>query len=214
MLSRREGSTSIGHTLEQELGLTENNLAIPDISGRVELKATRKNSSSLITLFAFNKAVWRIHPKEVIEKYGYIDEKSRQALQSRVSCSRYNSRNLKIELDKIDHKVHLYSNTEDLLATWNIYTIVGKFISKFEKLLIVFADTRRVHGKESFLFNEAYLLKEPLPECFLRAFENSQIVIELRMYLKNTGSVRNHGTAFRIKESDIIHLYKDKQQIL
>ena len=38
--SRRNGPTGIGHTLEQELNLDETNLAIPDIGGRVELKAT------------------------------------------------------------------------------------------------------------------------------------------------------------------------------
>ena len=49
--SKRKGSTGVGLTLERELGLTENNLAIPDINGRVELKATRRKSNSLITLF-------------------------------------------------------------------------------------------------------------------------------------------------------------------
>ena len=212
--SKREGSGGVGHTLEQELGLTENNLAIPDISGRVELKATRKKSNSMITLFALDRDAWKLHQKEIIEKYGYIDKEKRQSLYSTVSCSQYNSQNLKIELDKTQQKIHLYHNSESLLATWSIYTIIGTFESKLKNLLIVFADTQRVHGKESFLFNEAYLFKETSPECFLKAFENSQVVIDLRMHLKPEGSVRNRGTAFRIKERDMVHLYKEKQQIL
>ena len=212
--SQRKGSGSVGHTLEQELGLSENNLAIPDISGRVELKATRRQSNSMITLFTLDRDAWKLHQREVIKKYGYIDRKNRQALQSRVSCSQCNSRNLKIKLDKTQQKTHLYHNSGDLLATWSIYTIIGKFESKLKNLLIVFADTQCVHGKESFLFNKAYLLKKTSPECFLKAFENSQIAVELRMYLEPEGSVRNRGTAFRIKESDMIHLYKHKQQIL
>ena len=212
--SKRKGSGGVGYTLEQELGLTESNLAIPDIGGRVELKATRKNSNSLITLFTFNRAVWQLHPREIIKKYGYIDEEKRQALKSTVSCSQHNSQNLKIKLDKTQQKIYLYHNLENLLATWSIYTIIGKFISKLENLLIVFANTQSVSRKEFFLFNEAYLLREPSPECFLKAFENSQIAIDLRMPLKPEGGVRNRGTAFRIKESDIIHLYKYKQQIL
>ena len=32
--TRRKGSTGIGHTLEQELQLDENNLAIPDLGGK------------------------------------------------------------------------------------------------------------------------------------------------------------------------------------
>ena len=40
IFSHRKGPTGIGHTLEQELKLNETNLAIPDIGGRVELKAS------------------------------------------------------------------------------------------------------------------------------------------------------------------------------
>jgi hypothetical protein len=51
VLSLRRGPTGVGFTLEQHLGLTENNLPIPDIGGRVEVKATRTNTNNLITLF-------------------------------------------------------------------------------------------------------------------------------------------------------------------
>ena len=56
----RKGPTGIGHLLEKELGLNETNIAIPDIGGRVEMKGTRRNVNSLITLFTFNKAVWKV----------------------------------------------------------------------------------------------------------------------------------------------------------
>ena len=55
----RNGPTGIGHLAESELGLDETNIAIPDIGGRVEVKTTRRNVNSLITLFTFNKAVWK-----------------------------------------------------------------------------------------------------------------------------------------------------------
>ncbi len=48
--TQRKGPTGIGHLLENMLGIDETNIAIPDIGGRVELKATRKNANSLITL--------------------------------------------------------------------------------------------------------------------------------------------------------------------
>lgn len=214
--SKRKGPTGIGHTLEQELHLTETNLAIPDIGGRVELKATRKNSGSLVTLFTFNRAVWQIHQKEIIEKYGYIDEKNRQSLYSTVFYGHPNPQNFRIELNKSKNKVHLYYSTDILLATWSAYTIVGKFITKLERLLVVLADSKinDKTGKEEFLFNEAYILSNPSPENFLTAFENSQVAIDLRMHLKDTGGVRNHGTGFRIKENNIINLYSYRKQIL
>ncbi len=214
--SRRKGPTGIGHTLEQELNLTETNLAIPDIGGRVELKATRKNSGSLVTLFTFNRAVWQLHQKEIINNYGYSDDQNRQSLYSTVIYGQQNPQNLKIELDKSNNKIHLYHDSGNLLATWSVFTIVGKFISKLERLLVVLAENQinDETDKEEFLFNEAYLLENPSPENFIDAFENSQIAIDIRMHLKSTGTVRNHGTGFRIKENIIINLYADKKQIL
>ena len=214
--SIRKGPTGIGHTLEAALNLTENNLAIPDIGGRIELKATRKNSKSLVTLFTFNRAVWKLPQKEIIENYGYRDEKGRQSLYSSVFHNQPNPQNLEIKLDTQNNKVHLHHRSGALLATWSIYTIVGKFISKLERLLIVLADNRtnKLSGKEEFLFNEAYLLETPSPENFLLALENSQIGIDIRMHLKDTGTVRNHGTGFRMAESNIVNLYADKRKIL
>lgn len=54
--SARRGPTGIGQTLEELLGLKENNIAVPDW-GTIELKAHRVGSSSMITLFTFNRKV-------------------------------------------------------------------------------------------------------------------------------------------------------------
>ena len=48
--SQRGHDTGIGHTLEQLLGLKENNLSIPDI-GVFELKTQRSETASFITIF-------------------------------------------------------------------------------------------------------------------------------------------------------------------
>ncbi len=52
----RRGPTGIGHTLETNLGISENNDAHPDVEG-AELKAHRTKGNSLITLFTFNNKV-------------------------------------------------------------------------------------------------------------------------------------------------------------
>jgi len=80
--SMRRGSTGIGYTFETLFGVQENNIPIPDIGGRVEIKTIRRDYQSLITLFTFNRGVWHIKQKELIQKYGYIDEKGRYALKN------------------------------------------------------------------------------------------------------------------------------------
>ena len=92
--SKRKGPTGIGHTLESELGLKENNLSIPDIGGYIELKSTRHNSKSMITLFTFNKAVWQLPQKEIIQNYGYL-KSNRQSLYSTIFYTQYNPQKLK-----------------------------------------------------------------------------------------------------------------------
>lgn len=213
----RSGPTGVGHTLEGELGVTENNLAIPDIGGHTELKATRRRSQSLVTLFTFNRSVWQIPQRKIVEFYGYFDHaENRHALYTTVFHARPNPQNLTISVDTSNQQIHLLYDSGVLLATWSIYTIVGRFTSKLERLIVVLADSQinPASGKEEFWFNEAYSLENPDPNHFLTAFTNSQIAIDLRMHLKPTGAVRNHGTAFRIKEGDIINLYASRNKIL
>ncbi|MBI9038708.1 MAG: hypothetical protein JEY97_11295 [Bacteroidales bacterium] len=214
--TKRKGPTGIGHTLEQELNLTETNLAIPDIGGRIELKASRKASNSMVTLFTFNRAVWNIDQKEIIEKYGYTDNNGRKSLYSTIFHGINNPQDLQIEVEKSNNKVYLKHQTGVRLATWSIFTIVGKFISKLDKLIIVFADTRinELTNKEEFHYNQAYLLEKPSPDNFLEAFTNSIIAIDVRMHLKENDKVRNHGTGFRIKETQIPSLYGKRRKIM
>jgi hypothetical protein len=52
--THRSGQTGIGKTLEDLLGIKENNIPGPNALGIIELKAIRKNSKSMLTLFTFS----------------------------------------------------------------------------------------------------------------------------------------------------------------
>ncbi|MDD1778578.1 MAG: MvaI/BcnI family restriction endonuclease [Candidatus Helarchaeota archaeon] len=214
--SLRRGPTGIGYTLETYLDLKENNVAIPDIGGRVELKATRRRSSSLITLFTFNKGVWKIKQKTFIEKFGYNDESGRLAFYNLVKVGEVNTQGLTLTINQTNNTVSLINASDrELIAEWNIYNIVGKFLNKTERLLLVVADSRTTQEKkEEFHFNEAYLLQNPKPEFFLAAFNKGSVVIDIRMHLKPDNAVRNHGTGIRVRESDMALLYEKKQVLL
>lgn len=213
--SLRSGSTGIGYTFEVLFGVEESNIPIPDIGGRVEIKTIRRDSQSLITLFTFNRSVWNISQKELIYRYGYIDEKGRYALKNTLFYGRSIPQGLSLDINEDKNTIHLIDiGTKEVLATWDIYVIVGKFMTKLSRLLIVIADRRIEGGKEYFHYNEAYLLTDPSPRSFIRAFKNSLIGIDIRMHLKENGSVRNRGTAFRIKERDLIELYDSRRRLI
>lgn len=214
--SLRKGPTGIGYTLEKELNISENNIAIPDIGGRVELKATRSNASSLITLFTFNKGVWQIPQRTVIENYGYYDENKRFSLYNIVRVGSINTQGLMLEIDESKTQVNLmHRDSNTLIAKWSMFTIVGKFLNKTERLMMVIADSKiSENQREEFFFNNAYLLENPNPDNFLVAFKNGKIVIDIRMHLKSNNIVRNHGTGIRIKENDIPLLYAKRRSLI
>lgn len=212
--SLRRGNTGIGYTFEHLMGLQETNIPIPDIGGRVEIKTTRRDSSSLVTLFTFNRGVWQIKPKEVIERFGYIDDKGRKALKSTVFYDKENSLGFSIRIDEEKNVINLYASNGERLAEWDTFVIVGKFATKLSRLIFVFAERKTSDGKELFHFDEAYLLTNPQPRNFLNAFKKSLVGIDLRMHLKENGAVRNRGTGFRMREKDMIELYADKRRLI
>ena len=213
--SLRRGTTGVGYTFEVLFGLQENNIPIPDIGGRVEIKTVRRDSQSLITLFTFNRGVWNIRQKELVLRYGYVDKKGRLALKNTLFYGKPIPQGLALDLDEDRNVLHLVDiGTGEPLATWDIYVIVGKFMAKLSRLLLVIAD-RKMEGKEEYFhYNEAYLLTDPSPRRFLKAFKDSLIGIDIRMHLKENGSVRNRGTAFRIRERDLVELYENRRRLV
>jgi hypothetical protein len=101
--SRRKGPTGVGHTLEVEIGLKENNLDLPDIDD-YELKGHRINSSSMITLFTFNRKAWQMKAIQAVRKYGSFDKDGRKGLYYTMSL-RPNSAGVFLYVDDTDMSI-------------------------------------------------------------------------------------------------------------
>ena len=206
--SERSGPTGIGHTLEKLLGLDENNLPIPDIGGRVEVKATRTNWNNLITLFTFNKSVWQYKQADIISRWGYVDNEGRRSLYNSVSTQEANAQGLQLSVsDDAGRLLLTHMPSATLLGSWDMYHMVGKFMVKFERVLLVHADTQQVGSKEMFHFNRAEILSGPSAMTFKQGFNEGKVIIDVRMHINPKGAVRNHGTGFRIMENDMPSLF-------
>ncbi len=207
VVSMRKGDTGIGYTLETLFGIEENNFKTPDF-GQIELKSRRKGRNTRITMFTFNKDVWIVDKKEVIERYGYLDNKNRQALKCVVS-SKPNNQGFYLRVER--EGVRIYHTEGQLTTEWNRNYLVETFIKKMSNLLLVNAATRKNSDKnEEFWYNEAFLLTQANAENFLDFIRNDIIIIDLRMHIKENGSVRNRGIGFRIHPKDWNSCY-DKQ---
>ncbi len=100
ILSRRTKKNvgAVGNTLEDLLGIKENNLPIAN-AGAWEVKAQRRETESLTTLFHFEP--WprkaRIVPKILLPKYGWPHETEvgEMSFRGTMSGSRYTDRGFK-----------------------------------------------------------------------------------------------------------------------
>ena len=209
--SKRKGNTGIGYTLESLLDVKENNLKLPDF-GDIELKSQRKNVSNRVTMFTFNRAVWKIRQKDLIEKYGYIDTNKRKALYC-TSNTKPNNQGLYL---KVEEKNLLLNHVDGtFIAEWKINNLVKAFKEKMPALIVVFADTRiNSEEKEEFNFNEAYFLKNPDIDNFIDLLKKDLIIVDIRMHIKKNNAVRNHGTAFRIDEKFLYLSFSKKVKLV
>ena len=214
--AQRRGPTGVGYTLEQRLELSENNLPIPDIGGRVEVKATRVSTNNLITLFSLNRRAWKRPYTDVIERYGYRDAKGRTALYATVTATGVNPQGLKLNVDRTSNTVEIvHGESGEVLAEWDLFYVVGKFVTKFERMLFVKAESRKDAGRpEEFHYVEASLLTDPGTSNFLDGFANGDALIDVRMHINEHGGARNHGTAFRVREQSLPSLFGNELRLV
>jgi hypothetical protein len=205
----RSGSTGIGYTLETLLDIKENNSPRGDFLG-IELKSHRgddfsSTSSKKMNLF-LKEPAWLdgLSHKERIPKYGYVDDNGRTALYSTVT-SRENSHGLKLTREA--EKVTLAFRGKTV-AEWDHEILAGRLKEKLRETIFVGAKTRGAGRNEEFHFQTALYCREPSAERLAHLIATRGAMVEMRMHIKETGSARNHGTAFRIRQSSLPQLYR------
>lgn len=213
--THRVGDTGIGKTLEDLLDIKENNIPLHDIKGVAELKAYRKNAKSMLTLFTLEPLPkGGDRDRMLLDNFGYSkrDNGRLKELHSTLSCKRYNNQMLKLSVVK--DKIRVQGKNKKLNIYWDIQSVEKKFDDKLPALVYVLADTKEIKGKEFFHFNEAYLLSDFDFELFKEMVKKDQIVVDFRMYYRPNGSVRNHGTGFRVKINKLYNCFKDKTRLI
>ena len=112
--SHRVGDTGIGKTLEDLLGIKENNIPLHDISDVAELKAYRRDATSMLTLFTLEPLPeGGDRDRLLLDNFGYSkrDNQRSKELHSTLSCRRYNNQGLKLSVEK--DKIRVQGREED-----------------------------------------------------------------------------------------------------
>ena len=67
---------------------------------------------------------------------------------------------------------------------------------------------------EYFHFNQTYLLEGFDFEHFKNMVKKDYIVVDFRMFYRPNGSVRNHGTGFRVKINQLYNCFDKKLELV
>jgi len=223
----RFNDTGIGKTLEDLLGIKENNFAGPD-GIDTELKSARKKSASMLTLFTKSPLPRGINSKLRLE-YGYCDEnfKDKLILHTTINATDYN--NIKNEkgfklVDKNDRieicPYHPPKKIPDMETPyWLKETLQERLEKKYAKqLLYVKADTRGTGENEEFHYNEAWLLRGFDAKTLFQKLNDGILDVDIRLGIYETGPKKgkyhDHGTGVRIRPSLLDECFSYRKKVL
>ncbi len=229
----------VGNTLEDLLGIEENNLPIPN-AAEWELKAQRKNTISLTTLFHTEPSPRAIKfvPEIFLRMYGWqhkeagkkypVTEKSFRQTICGNSCSDrgfqvvldFENRRVQISFDasKVAPKHHDWlQQVEKNIGLqqlkpqpyWGFDDLEHKAGTKLLNCFYVQADVKKENGLEYFHYNDVKLLRKFSFDGFLAEIKAGNILIDIDA---RTG--HNHGTKFRMRQNCLPNLYEEVIQIL
>lgn len=217
--THRSGSTGIGKTLEDLLGIPENNLHEPDF-GEYELKSCRLNSNSMLTMFTQAPQPPRANTY-LRQKYGYSSsayDNDEKVLHSTLTAAKFvpianTGHSLKIVCDF--EKISIESEIGIEKVFWNRENLRRSFDKKYKnKFVYAKAQSRGSGSSEQFKFIEAYEVSGFSYESFVQLLEQGHIYIDLRIGQYPDGRTHDHGTGFRIRESDQSLLFKVNRRII
>lgn len=232
---------NVGNTLEDLLGITENNLPIPN-AAEWELKAQRKNTGSLTTIFHMEPSprALRLVPQELLPVYGWKhdkenragekydeDEKSFRMTMNAVSAT---DRGFLIKIDKRDRKFIVDFNEKAVNSRHTGWLAqVKNNLAKFDSYVAPywgFDDVFHKAGKK--LPNCFYVIADSKREnkreffSYENIYKLSNFSLDKFVAAIESGSIciefdartgHNHGSKFRIRNGKLSELYDDIEKI-
>lgn len=233
--NRRHGNNGgIGNTLEDLLGIPENNLPIPN-AAEWELKTQRANSTSLTTLLHMEPSptACRFVPQILLPLYGWEHKEAGKrypntelSFRQTINAKNYSDRGFAVVVDRENKKISISFDYTKITVRhdswkesvkskvgfaelspqpyWGFCDLFYKVAAKLHNCFYVKAAREMRDGKEYFHYSEILMLREISQEKFIDAIEDGAICVD---FDARTG--HNHGTKFRIRQNKIPELYSE-----
>lgn len=231
--ARHGNQGGIGNTLEDLLGIEENNLPIPN-AAEWELKSQRINTTSLTTLFHTEpspRAV-RFVPQILLLNYGWSHQEAgkrypenEMSFRQTIHGLSSSDRGFQVIIDRHNRKVLISfdSNKVDKRHTewlkqvqvrvglgqiypqpyWGFDDLSNKAGTKLLNCFYVQAEVKREDNREFYKYSRVMMLQKFNFEGFLDQIEKGNILID---FDARTG--HNHGTKFRMRQNHFQELYE------
>ncbi len=237
--ARRGNVGGIGNTLEDLLGIKENNLPIPN-AAEWELKTQRLNSTSLTTLFHIEPSprAIRFVPQILLPKYGWSHKeggkkykKTEMSFRQTIHGLSPSDRGFMVKIDRSAKKVLISFNAKtvdirhkDWLESvkkrhglkelepqpyWGFDDLEHKAGTKLLNAFYVQAEVKIVRNREYYKYSKVMMLQKFSFEGFLKAIEEAKILVDF-----DARSGHNHGTKFRMRQNSLPMLYEKATIIL
>ncbi|MDR1652839.1 MAG: MvaI/BcnI family restriction endonuclease [Prevotellaceae bacterium] len=236
--ARSGNAGGVGNTLEDLLGIEENNLPIPN-AAEWELKAQRLNISSLTTLFHTEPSPRAVKfvPQLLLPFYGWKHQEAGAKYPETEMSFRQTfggnstSRGFSLKIDRenrkvivsFDHTKVSAENSEWLKQVqknvglselnpqpyWGFDDLASKAGTKLLNCFYVQAEVKKEDGKEFYKYGKVLMLQKFSFEKFLQEIENDNILVD---FDARTG--HNHGTKFRLRQNCFPNLYEKATPIL
>jgi hypothetical protein len=233
--ARPGNSGGIGNTIEDLLGIVENNLPLPN-AAEWELKCQRiGRRSSLTTLLHSEPSprALRFVPQILLPFYGWAHQTIENELSFRqtIHGNSRSDRGFKVVINRAEQKVLIsfdQTAVSERHSSWlrsvnkrvglheldpqpywgfdDLHHIVG---TKLINCFYLKAEVKRADNIEYFKYTNITILEKFHFENFLNAIENGTILID---FDARTG--HNHGTKFRMKNDKLQDLYEKVKSIL
>ena len=229
----------IGNTLEDLLGITENNLPVPNAS-EWELKSQRLNTTSLTTLFHFEPSprAIRFVPQVLLLNYGWRHKEAgkkypedEMSFRQTIHGLSPSDRGFMVKIDRTNQKITISfdsSRVSDLHRDWldNVRNRIGldeldpqpywgfddlanKAGTKLLNCFYVQAEVKKQDSREFYKYSKVMMLQKFNFDGFLSQIEEGNILID---FDARTG--HNHGTKFRMRQNCLPNLYEKATVIL
>lgn len=229
----------IGNTLEDLLGIQENNLPIPNAS-EWELKCQRIGTSALTTLFHMEPSpkALKFVPNILLPKYGWKHDlagikypANEMSFRQTIHGLERSSRGFMVQIDENNKKVLISFNATKVEPChsewlesverraglcelnpqpyWGFDDLYHKAGTKLLNTFYVQAEVRKDGDNEFYHYSRILILRGFNIDNFVKALINGSVLIDF-----DARSGHNHGTKFRLRQNALPMLYSDIQEVV